>query len=71
MKKTYKKPTIGLFPTKAHISTLSPDAPEEELNSSRRSLLRHVGMMATVGSVTLYGASSTGGSDVGPSQKVW
>lgn len=56
MKKEYKKPNLALFPTKCHISTLSPDEPEE-MDRSRRSLLMRVGMIATVGHVTLYGAS--------------
>ena len=59
MKKRYKKPNIELFPTKCHVSTLSPDEPEE-LNSSRRSLLMRVGFVATVGHLSLYGASSPG-----------
>lgn len=58
MKKEYKKPHIGLLPTKCHISTLSSDEPEE-MNTSRRSLLTRFGLIATVGHITLYGASCT------------
>ena len=60
MKKEYKKPSIGLFPTKCHVSSFSPDEPEE-IDGSRRSLLMRVGMVATVGHISLYGASCTGG----------
>jgi len=60
MKKEYKKPTIGLFPTKCHVSSLSEDDPEE-INGSRRSLIARVGLIATVGHLSLYG-----GSDAGP-----
>ena len=72
MKKVYKKPTLGLFPTKCHISTLSPNEPEE-MDKSRRSLLTRFGLLATVGHVTLYGASGTQ-QDAGPgsvSRRVW
>ena len=63
MKKEYKKPTIGLFPTKCHVSSLSSDEPEE-IDGSRRSLMARVGLMATVGHISLLHGSS---SDVGPS----
>ena len=45
-----------MFSTKCHISTLKSDEPVD-MNKSRRSLLARVGLMATVGHVTLYGAS--------------
>lgn len=56
MKKAYKKPNIGLFPTKCHVSTLSPDEPEN-MDPSRRSLLMRAGLIVTVGHVTLYAES--------------
>ena len=62
MKKEYKKPTVALFPTKCHVSSLSPDKPEG-IDGSRRSLMARVGLIATVGHISLYGGSQ---SDVGP-----
>ena len=59
MKKEYKKPTIGLFPTKCHVSTLSSDEPEE-MNTSRRSLLKRTGLLATAGHLTLLYGSDGG-----------
>ncbi len=59
MKKKYQKPRIALFPTKCHISTLSPNEPEA-VNLSRRSLLMKSTLVATVSYITLYGASSLG-----------
>ena len=67
MKKTYKKPNIDLFPTKCHVSSLSPDEPEE-INGSRRNLIARVGLMATVGHLSLLHAS--GGDDGGPTSSV-
>jgi len=64
MKKTYKKPNVELFPTRCHVSSLSPNEPEE-LNSSRRSLLMRAGLIATVGHITLYGASGNNGNGNG------
>ena len=66
MKKEYKKPTIGLFPTKCNVSSLSPDEPEE-IDGSRRSLMARVGLIATVGHVTLLHASCI---DVNPKDGV-
>jgi len=62
MKKNYNRPKIELFPTKCHISTLSLDAPEE-VALSRRNLLMRVGVMATVGHISLYGNNN---SETGP-----
>ena len=56
MKKEYKKPFIGLLPTKCHISTLSPEKPEE-MDRSRRSLLIRSGLIMTVGHINLYGGT--------------
>ena len=64
MKKTYKKPNVELFPTRCHVSSLSPNEPEE-LNSSRRSLLMRAGLIITVGHITLYGASGNNGNGNG------
>ncbi len=63
MKKEYKKPTIALFPTKCHVSTLSADEPEN-MDPSRRNLLLKTGLIATVGHLSLYGGSTQ--SDAGP-----
>jgi len=66
MKRKYKKPSIGLLPTRCDISTLSPEAPEE-MDKSRRSLLMRVGMTVTVGQLIPLHASQCqgGGSDCG------
>ncbi len=71
MKKEYKKPTVGLFPTKCHVSSLSEDTPEE-IDGSRRSLIARVGMIATVGHLSLYGGSDAGpGSTSSSSIDIW
>ena len=64
MKKEYKKPTIGLFPTKCHVSSLSPYSPEG-IDHPRRNLLIRGGLFATVGHLSLYGGTG-GGDDEGP-----
>ncbi len=56
MKKEYKKPRVELFPTKCHVSSLQENAPEE-IDGSRRSVLARVGIIATVGHLSLYGGS--------------
>ena len=60
MKKEYKKPIIGLLPTKCDISTLSPEKPED-MDTSRRSLLMRIGMVSTVGSLIPLHASQCQG----------
>ncbi len=70
MKKEYKKPTIGLFPTKCHVSSLSSDEPEE-IDGSRRSLMARVGMLATVGHISLYGGSDGGPGNTSSTIDTW
>ena len=64
MKKKYKKPNFNLFPTKCHVSTLSPEVPED-IDSSRRSILGRIGLMATVGSITLLHGTPCNGQGHG------
>ena len=66
MKKEYKKPIIGLLPTKCDINTLSPEK-SEDMDKSRRSLLMRIGMVSTVGSLIPLHASQChgGGPDCG------